>query len=324
MIESTLRAVRLLTDPLRLRIVLLVEREELSVAELQHILSSGQSSISTHLAQLKQAGLVEVRRAGKNAFYRATVAAESVPDGVGEVLQALRATASAQGDVQADRQALELVLEHRQDRVRAYFNDLAGRFGREYVPGRSWQAVAELLMKLMPPMAIADLGAGEATLSLMMAERASKVIAVDSAPRMVKYGADVAAERGVSNFEYLLGDLEAVPLEDASVDLVTLTQSLHHAQHPAKAVSEAHRILRPGGRVAVLDLLRHDFEEAHELYADLWLGFTEVELRRYLRDAGFEGIETALLDREPEPPHFETLLALGRRSLDACPAVSTR
>jgi ArsR family transcriptional regulator len=313
MMESTLRTIRLLTDPLRLRIMLLLEREELSVAELQHILSTGQSSISMHLAQLKQAGLVEVRRAGKNGFYRSTVAADGLPEGVGEVLEVLRAPASAQADAQADRQALDLVLEHRQDRVRAYFDELAGRFGREYVPGRSWQAVAELLMKLMPPMVIADLGAGEATLSLMMAERAEKVIAVDSAPRMVKYGADVAAERGVPNFEYRLGDLEALPIEDASVDLVTLTQSLHHAQHPRKAVAEAHRILKPGGRVAILDLLRHDFEEAHELYADLWLGFTEVQVRRYLRDAGFQEIETALLHREPEPPHFETLLALGRR-----------
>jgi len=313
MIGSTLRAVRLLTDPLRLRIMLVLEREELSVAELQHILSAGQSSISTHLAQLKHAGLVEVRRAGKNGFYRSTSTGEGLPAGVREVLEVLRAPASAQADVQADQQALDLVLEHRQDRVRAYFDELAGRFGREYVPGRSWQAVAELLMKLLPPMAIADLGAGEATLSLMMAERAEKVIAVDNAPGMVKYGTHVAAERGVSNFEYRLGDLEALPLEDASVDLATLTQSLHHAQHPAKAVLEAHRILKPGGRIVILDLLRHDFEEAHELYADRWLGFTEVELRRYLRDAGFQGIETALLHRETEPPHFETLLALGRR-----------
>lgn len=313
MMESTLRTIRLLTDPLRLRIMLLLEREELSVAELQHILSTGQSSISMHLAQLKQAGLVEVRRAGKNGFYRSTVAGDGLPEGVGEVLEILRAPASAQADAQADRQALELVLEHRQDRVRAYFDELAGRFGREYVPGRSWQAVAELLMKLMPPMVIADLGAGEATLSLMMAERAEKVIAVDSAPRMVKYGTEVAAERGVKNFEYRLGNLEALPIEDASVDLVTLTQSLHHAQHPRKAVAEAHRILKPGGRVAILDLLRHDFEEAHELYADVWLGFTEVQVRRYLRDAGFRDIETALLHREAEPPHFETLLALGQR-----------
>lgn len=313
MIASTLRAVRLLTDPLRLRIMLLLEREELSVAELQRILSTGQSSISTHLAQLKQAGLVAARRAGKNGFYRSTVTGDSSPEGVSEVLEVLRTPASALADVQADQHALGLVLEHRQDRVRAHFDDLAGRFGREYVPGRSWQAVAELLMKLMPPMVIADVGAGEATLSLMMAKRAEKVIAVDSAPRMVKYGADVAAERGVSNFEYRLGDLERLPLSDASVDLVTLTQSLHHAQHPAKAVSEAHRILRPGGRIAILDLLRHDFEEARELYADLWLGFTEVELRRYLRDTGFQGIETAVVHREPEPPHFETLLALGRR-----------
>jgi len=190
---------------------------------------------------------------------------------------------------------------------------LAGKFGRAYVPGRSWKGLSEALIKLMEPWVIADLGAGEGTLSQLLAQRARQVIAVDSSPRMVEFGTQLAREHGVDNLEYRLGDLEAPPIADASVDLALFSQALHHAQKPARAVAEAARILRPGGRIVVLDLLRHDFEEARELYADVWLGFSEMEVERFLKSAGFSGITTAVVDRESEPPHFQTLLAMGTR-----------
>jgi ArsR family transcriptional regulator len=309
MLASTLRALRVLTEPVRLRVLLLLERDELSVAELQDILSMGQSKISGHLAQLKQAGLVDARRAGKNIFYRSRVDSGAAADGLADVLPPLRKSAAGMAEAQRDRAALELVLRRRQDKVRAYFDELAGRFGREYVPGRSWQAVAEMLLKLMPPMVIGDLGAGEGTLSLLLARRAKRVIAVDSSERMVRYGSEVARSRAVGNLEYRLGDLESLPVEDAALDLAIFSQSLHHAQHPGRAAAEAYRTLKPGGRVAVLDLKRHAFEQAHELYADVWLGFTELDLSEYLSAAGFADVELMSVSREPEPPHFETLLA---------------
>ncbi len=126
---------------------------------------------------------------------------------------------------------------------------------------------------------------------------------------MVEYGRRLARERGVKNVEYRLGDLESLPLDGASVDVAFFSQSLHHAQHPERAVREAHRILRNGGRVVILDLARHHHEEARELYADEWLGFTEAEIRRFLRSAGFRQIETSVVHREEQAPHFETLLA---------------
>jgi ArsR family transcriptional regulator len=310
---STLKLLRLLADPTRLRVLLVLEREELSVAELQEILGTGQSTMSTHLAQLKSAGLVEDRRNGKNILYRLRPQAGAEGREFDDVMKLLRCSAAEIPEAVQDGEALRLVLRKRQDKVRAYFDELAGKFGREYVPGRSWQGLAETLLALLPPMTIADLGAGEGTFSQLLARRALKVIAVDNSDRMVEYGTELAKRHGVKNLEYRKGDLEDVPIDDKSVDLAFFSQSLHHAQHPGVATKEAYRILKPGGRIIVLDLLHHNFEEARELYADLWLGFTEVELRGFLSTAGFRSIETNVVHKEQESPYLQTLLGVGEK-----------
>lgn len=307
---SILKSLRLLADPNRVRILLLLEREELSVAELQEILSVGQSTLSTHLSQLKQAELVEDRRTGKNILYRLKVQRGAEAKPFAQLIEVLRNGAAEIPEAEQDSGALRFVLRKRQDKTRAYFDELAGRFGRQYVPGRSWKGVAEMMLHLMPPLTIADLGAGEGTLSQMLAQRAKKVIAVDNSEKMVEFGAGLARKHGVRNLQYRKGDLESLPIDAGAVDLALFSQSLHHAQHPQRAVDEAYRILKAGGRIAVLDLARHHFEEARELYADVWLGFTEMELETFLRKAGFRNIQTSVVHREVEAPHFETTLAL--------------
>lgn len=310
----TLKSFRLLGDAARVRLLLLLEREELSVAELQEILGRGQSQISTHLSQLKQAGLVEDRRTGKNIFYRLKTSRGAEGKGLNQLLNLLRQTASEIPEFEQDRAALKLLIARRRDRMRNYFDALAGKFGRQYVPGRSWEGLAEVLMGLIPAMVIADLGAGEGTFSQLLARRAKRVIAVDSSEKMVQFGSKLARTHRLRNLEYRLGDLEMVPIPDAEVDVAFFSQSLHHALHPERALAEAFRILKPGGRIAILDLARHQFEEARELYADVWLGFTEVELQRFLKKAGFRNIETAVVHRETEPPYFETLSVLADKA----------
>jgi ArsR family transcriptional regulator len=295
-----------LSEPTRLRLLLLLDRAELTVAELQEILSMKQSRISTHLALLKGAGLVQVRRSGKNSLYSFD------PRGAG-LRDVLREGAAELPEARRDRQALDLALRHRADLARAYFDQLAGKFGRRYCPGRSWKGLAEALLLLLPAQVIADLGAGEGTFSQLLARRAQKVIAVDSSEKMVAYGSRVARENGFTNLDYRLGDIESPPIDDASVDLAFFSQALHHAQQPARAVREAFRITKPGGRIVILDLLTHTFEQARELYADVWLGFAEVEIYSFLDDAGFRDIHVSIVDRESEPPHFQTLMAVAAK-----------
>ncbi len=309
---SIVKILRVVADPSRLRILLLLSTEELSVAELQEILVMGQSTISTHLSQLKQAGLVEDRRTGKSNLYR--LATTSATSSGGGVLDGLLGRARAEiPEAAQDQAAMRRVLRKRQDKMRSFFDSVAGRLGKDYVPGKSWKSLAEALLRLMPPMVVADLGTGEGAFALLLAQQAVKVIAVDTSARMIEVGREQALRHGVRNVEFRMGDMEEVPISDAEVDLVFFSQSLHHALHPGSAIQEAWRILRLGGRVIILDLVKHRFEEARELYADEWLGFSESELEELLEKAGFGDIQTSVVDKEPGAPQFQTLLAVGNK-----------
>jgi ubiquinone/menaquinone biosynthesis C-methylase UbiE/biotin operon repressor len=305
---STLNFLRTLSDPTRARLMHLLQSEELSVAEIQEILGMGQSRISTHLAQLKQAGLVQDRRAGKNIYYRWSTAG---PISEPELRNLLRLAVADMPEASSDRSSLRHVVAKRKNRTREYFNKLAGKFGRSYCPGRSWQALAYCFLATVPPIDVADLGAGEGTLSQILAKRARKVIAVDISERMVEVGTQLAKDHGFTNLEYRLGDLEDPPIADDSIDLAVFSQALHHAHSPQKAVAAARRILRTGGRVVILDLLAHGFEQARDLYADLWLGFSEVELVRLLEEAGLHETEVQVVSKETTSPYFQTVLATG-------------
>jgi len=166
---------------------------------------------------------------------------------------------------------------------------------------------------LLSPQVIVDLGAGEGTLSQLLARNARKVIAIDNSPKMVQFGSQLTRKYGIKNLEYRLGDIEDPPVAGNSVDLAILSQALHHAIKPERAIQSAHRILKKNGRIVVLDLLSHRFEKARELYADHWLGFSEVRLHQLLEKAGFRDIEVSVVSREKQSPHFQTVFATGTK-----------
>jgi ArsR family transcriptional regulator len=300
-----------LSDPTRLRLLALVMREELSVAELQEILGMGQSRISSQLALLRTVNLVSDRREGKNAFYSLRA---SLPARTHALIKAAIESVGELPVMAEDRENLDRILQKRRRTQEQYFNLIAGRLGKHYCPGRSWEAIGHLALRMTPAIDIADLGAGEGLISQLLAHRARQVWCIDNSPRMVEVGTDLAQKNGLANLTYKLGDIENVPLPEKSVDLAILSQALHHAQHPQAAVDEAFRVLRPGGQLLVLDLNEHTFEKARELYADVWLGFKESALHTFLKKAGFAKVEVTMVAREPVEPYFETLLASGLKA----------
>jgi len=307
--SSTLKSLRALSDPTRLRIIALLEREELSVNELQEVTRMGQSRISTHLGLLQDAGMLQSRREGKRTFYKL----EPADTMAREFILLAGRGAKELPDHRSDQINLKRILARRNEQAQVYFNQVAGRFDRSYGPGRSWQAFGHLLLRILPPVVVADLGSGEGLLSELLARKARKVIAVDNSEKMVKFGANKAKKSGLKNLEFRLGDLENPPIEPQSVDLAILSQALHHATDPARAIQSTYDILRPGGHVWILDLLQHNFEQAHELYGDRWLGFPESDLHHWLEAAGFKKIEISVVAREEQPPHFQTILAGGEK-----------
>jgi ArsR family transcriptional regulator len=308
-VEMSFRALwQTLHDPTRLRILALLEEEELSVAELQEILHLGQSRISTHLAHLRRVGLVQPRREGKRTYYSLV---KKLDKESRQILDSALLTLAEVPGAKGDGAGLKLVLEKRRASAREHFNRVAGRLGKSFCPGRTWTEIGPLLAHLVPRVVVADLGAGEGWLSQLLARRAERVIAVDNSPKMVAFGRAEAKKKGIANLEFRLGDLAEPPIPERSVDVVILSQALHHAANPQQAVTAAARLLRKGGRLVVLDLNRHHFDSARDLYGDHWLGFSEADLREWLNAAGLREIEVQLLAPESEPPHFQPTLASG-------------
>src|SRR6185503_12910308 len=287
----------------RMRILHLLAQEELSGTDLMEILNMGQSRISTHLALLKEVGLVLDRKAGRRTFFSI---APGPAAGFWESVQGENASAPEFG---ADEAGLRALRERNRSERRAYFDRVAASFGEELLPGRTWEGLARSVLQLAPRSRYADLGIGDGLLTLMLAEVATHVTAVDISSEMLGQLASRAKAKGMTNLEYVEGDIEDLPLPDASHDVVVASQALHHARSPARCIGEAKRILVRGGRMLVIDLLAHTEEWVRDKLEHLHLGFTEQALEELLGQAGFEKVRVQRAARDPQPPHLMTLVA---------------
>ena len=299
---------RLLGDETRLRLLRLLAQESLNVSELTGILGVAQSGVSRHLGLLKDAGLVKEQRTGTFSWYRldeTLVDANGPHSTLWSWLQTAFARATAA--TKADDSRLAEVRRVRQEDFRDHGDDGEKK---QLVPGRSWAAWSRALGLLMPPLDVADLGCGEGYLTIEAARWANRVVAIDRSPEVITRGKELAKRRGVKNITWKRGDLQRVPIDDNAIDLVLLSQALHHADEPRAALSEAHRILRPGGRVLVLDLREHDEAWVTSTLGDRWMGFDDKSLKALIEDTGFESaIVRVGASRAGDP--FAVLIAAG-------------
>jgi len=293
---------RLLGEDVRLRLLRVLARERLNVTELTAVLGLAQSGVSRHLGLLKDAGLVAEEPTGGFTYYRLADAGRGRLAGLWAHLQAQFDEAAPSAATRADDARLQEVLRQRRERVETHATE-AGQL----VPGRSWAAWARALGHLLPPLDLADLGCGDGHLTLEAAAWARRVYAVDRSAAVLQRARALARKQGAANIVWKRGEIERVPLPDASVDVALLSQALHHAADPAAALAEAVRILRPGGRALLLDLRPHDQAWVKDRLGDHWLGFSDQALGSMLRRAGLRDIRLQLGARKAGGPFAVTI-----------------
>jgi ArsR family transcriptional regulator len=306
--ETLATSFRLLGDATRLRLLRLVAREELTAGELTQIVSGGQSTVSRHLALLRDAGLVAERKEGRFVFYSLTAEAAREGGPWAGLVAKLAAAEDEYGDV---ARLADVVRARREDESKS----VPGAGKAPFVPGRSWAAWAQALCWLVPPgMRVLDLGCGDGELTLEIARFAAEVVGVDRNPALLARATALAERRGVRNAKFVKGDVHSLEFPDAAFDLVVVAQALHSVERPANALAEAARVLAPGARILVLDLLPHSQEWVREKLHHQCLGFSADEIATLLRGAGFAGVEVERVAARPREP-FQVVLAIGLRKV---------
>jgi len=298
---------KVLSDPTRVRLLALLEREELTVAELAAITRLAQPRVSTHLARLKEADLVRDRRAGVSAYYRFN--GDGLEPGESRLWEALR-DSTDDPLLRQDAERLPAVLATRAA-DQNWADSVAGDMERHYSPGRTWEALARSTLPLLEPGDVLDVASGDGVLAELLAPHSRRYVCVDSSARVV----NAARERlrRHRHVEVLEGDMQALQFPTASFDLVLLMHALTYAERPAQAVAEAARVLRPGGRLVATCLGKHEHRAAVTPYGHVNLGFSARELRKHAEKAGLEVTVCEPVTREKRPPHFEVLTLLARK-----------
>ena len=302
---------RLLGDEARLRLLRVLSQERLNVTELTGVLGLAQSGVSRHLGLLKDAGLVIEERDGGFTYYGLAPAIREGEHRVAPLLRTQFDEAAGDAVVRADEARLQEVLRLRKENFDAHAGPDT-RDARQLVPGRSWAAWSRALGLLMPNLKVADLGCGEGYLTIEAARWASRVIAVDRSELVLRRARSLARRRRVSNVIWKKGELEKLPLADATVEIAMLSQALHHAQQPSRALSEALRVTAAGGRLLVLDLRRHEQDWVRGKLGDRRLGFDDDELKQLMAGAGWSEVKVGVGARKAGDP-FTVLIASGTK-----------
>jgi len=302
-----------LADATRLRLLRLLEGQELGVVELCDVLQLKQSTVSNHLKVLIDQGWLVSRRQGTINFYRMLL--DELESPARQLWLLARAQTDAWATAEQDRVRLQRRLRERADDTRSFFAGAAGEWDKLRADLYGDSFVNECLLAMIPPdHVVADLGCGTGALSATLATRVASVIAVDNSPAMLE-----AAEKRLttmSNVELLQADLENLPLASGRCDVAVLTLVLTYLVDPMSVLMEATRILKPGGRLLVVDLLRHDREDFRRQLGQVHNGFDAGEMARRLTTAGLSHVRTTPIAPEQHAKGPALFLATGVKTLD--------
>ncbi|MFC0679270.1 metalloregulator ArsR/SmtB family transcription factor [Lysobacter korlensis] len=314
-LEGWSSRLKVFADATRVRLLALLEREELTVAELSSITRLAQPRVSTHLARLKDAGLVRDRRAGVSAYYRFD---EGTLDGAQRALWQTLREGSDDPLLRQDAERVPGVLAARASEQN-WADSVAGDMERHYSPGRTWEALARSALPLLHPGDVLDIASGDGVLAELLAPHSHRYVCLDASSKVVLAASERL--RRLRNVEVREGDMHALPFDDAAFDLVVLMHALTYAEKPAQAVIEAGRVLRPGGRLLLTSLARHEHRSVVEAYGHVNLGFSEKDLLKFTAKAGFGVVSCSTVTRERRPPHFEVIALIGRKPGDSAQEV---
>jgi ArsR family transcriptional regulator len=306
-LQSASQHCRLLADSTRLRLLLILEQEELSVAELAAILQLAQPRVSTHLAKLKEAGLVADRREGVSVYYRMSTANN---DGGLEALWSVLRQSREDPLVQQDLDRISQVIRSRQGATWA--DSVAGDMDRHYSPGRTWEATSRALGNLLEPGEVLDIASGDGVMAELLAPHADKVVCIDISEKVVEAGRQRLAS--TSNVEFLTGDMHQLPFDSQLFDTVLLMHALTYTERPDQVLGEAARVLKPGGRLLAVTLARHRHKKAVEPYNHANLGFTPEQLHKLATQSGLSVRHCRVTAQEKRPPHFAVLTLSAQRT----------
>lgn len=306
-LQSAVQALQLFADPTRVRLVALLAREELTVAELVAITDLAQSRVSTHLARLRDAGVLRDRKVGTSTFYALNEAA--MPEEARRIWGAVGRELD-DAVLESDRERLEALLRARRAK-HPWPESVAGEMERHYSPGRTWEATARGLLGLVSLGDVLDGGSGDGTIAELVAPRARSITLLDRSESVI-----AAAKRrlaSVKNASFAVGELEHAPFGDRAFDVVLLFNVLTMCDPPRRALGEAARMLRPGGTVAVVTLKEHAYADVTSAYGHRHPGFRPSVLTSHLKSAGLLVQSCEVVCRERRAPHFEVIAAFAQK-----------
>jgi SAM-dependent methyltransferase len=306
-VSLTVDLLRLFADATRLRLVSLLEKSELTVAEITQITQLPQSRVSTHLGKLRDADVLRDRRQGSLCYY--ALNESSMPAGI-QRLWGLLGRELDEPLLRSDQERCQAVLRARKGHA-SWAETVAGQMERHYSPGRTWEATAIGLLGLVHLGDVLDAGSGDGATAALLAPRSRSVTCLDISPKVLQ--ACRRRLQALPNVDFVLGDIQALEFKDASFDQVVLLNLLSYARDPGLALAEAARVLRPGGDLIVTTLATHEQGDVTAGYGHVHEGFKPQVLREWLIAAGLKVERCEVTSREKRPPHFAVLTAFARK-----------